>query len=360
MEETLKTTKTVFTVSQFLDWQRQKTLELKPIFQRRPVWKGPAKSLLIDSVVRGFPVPVILLRQVQNVEDLSIKMEVVDGQQRLRTLLAFIDPGCLPDFNDETDTVTVRRAHNADIAGKSFARLPLSIKRALLGYELSTHVFPATTGDELVFRIFARLNSTGLSLNNQEVRNAEFHGAFKSLVYELSFGNFDNWRKWRVFPNSSIARMDEAEAVSEYILAFIAGIAAKNQKKISKFYRDNEEDFPCSDEIRQRFEATISAVDRSFGELLPGSAFQRPALFYSLFTATYHHLYGLGSPLKRVRPKPLPTGIGSAFQRVSNRIRTKDLPEGVQDAMDKATGDKARRDQRHNFLMGALKLEPAV
>jgi Protein of unknown function DUF262 len=360
VEETLKTTKTVFTVSQFLDWQRQKTLVLKPIFQRRPVWKGPAKSLLIDSVVRGFPVPVILLRLVQDLEQLSMKMEVVDGQQRLRTLLAFIDPGCLPDFDQETDTVIVRKAHNSDIAGRPFAKLPFSIKQALLGYELSTHVFPATTGDELVFRIFARLNSTGLSLTSQEIRNAEFHGAFKSLVYELSFQNFDNWRKWKVFPNSAIARMDEAEAVSEYILAFIWGITGKNQKKISDFYRDNEDDFPCSDEVRQRFEATIGAVDRSFGDQLPGSAFQRPALFYSLFTALYHHLYGLGSPLKKVRPKQLPPGVGPAFQRASTKIRAKDLPEKVQDAMDKATGDKARRDQRHRFIMRALKLEPAV
>ncbi len=360
MEETLKTTKTVLTVSQFLDWQRQKTLELKPIFQRRPVWKGPAKSLLIDSVVRGFPVPVILLRQVQDMDSLSIRMEVVDGQQRLRTLLAFIDPGCLPDFDDSTDAVTVRKGHNSEIAGKPFAKLPLATKQALLGYELSTHIFPATTGDELVFRIFARLNSTGLSLNNQEVRNAEFHGAFKSLVYELSFANFDNWRKWKVFPNSAIARMDEAEAVSEYILAFIEGITAKNQKKISNFYRNNEDDFPSADEVRQRFEATVSAVDRSFGDLLPGSAFQRPALFYSLFVAVYHHLYGLRSPLKKVRPRTLPVGVGAAFQRASNQIRAKDLPDKVQDAMDKATGDKARRDQRHNFLMRVLKLEPAV
>lgn len=112
--------------------------------------------------------------------------------------------------------------------------------------------------------------------------------------------------------------------------------------------------------VRQRFEAIISAIDQSLGELLPGSAFQRPALFFSLFAALYDHMYGLASPLKRGRPKPLPSGIGPAFQRASTRIRSKDLPEKVQDAMDKATGDKARRDTRHKFLMRALSLEPAI
>lgn len=360
MEDSLKTTKTIYTVSQFLDWQRQKSLDLKPIFQRRPVWKGPAKSQLIDSIVRGYPVPIILLRQVQDLDTLTTRMEVVDGQQRLRTLLSFIDPSCLPDFDENADTFTVRKVHNADIAGRPFSKLAPEIRRILLGYELSTHIFPASTGDELVFRIFARLNSTGLSLNPQEIRNSEFHGAFKTLVYDLSFQNLDNWRKWRIFSNDSISRMDEAEAVSEYLLVMVRGITAKSQKKITDYYRNHENEFAPSDVVRHRFDSMVSAIDDSLGEMLPGSAFQRPALFFSLFAAVYDHMYGLGSPLKRGRPISLPKGIGATFQRASMRIGAKELPEKVQDAMDKATGDKARRDRRHKFLMGALGLEPAV
>ena len=219
--------------------------------------------------------------------------------------------------------------------------------------------FPTTTGDELVFRIFARLNSTGLSLNKQEIRNSEFHGAFKSLVYELSFENLDYWRKWRVFSNDAISRMDEAEAVSEYLIAMLNGVAGKSQPNISKFYRENEEEFSSSSAIKQRFRRTIAAIDKSVGDLLPGSAFQRPALFYSFFSAVYDHTYGLGSPIVNVRPRELPSNICALFQQASRLIRAKDLPAQVQDAMDKATGDKARRDQRQKFVMEALRLEPA-
>lgn len=356
MEETLKPTKTVYTVSQFLDWQKQGTLDLNPIFQRRPVWKGPAKSQLIDSVVRGYPIPIILLRQVQDFERLTMRLEVVDGQQRLRTLLSFIDPGSIPGLAP-TDEFTVRRTHNAAIAGKSFGELSQEIKQSLLAYELSTHVFPATTGDEQVFRIFARLNSTGLSLNDQEVRNSEFHGAFKTLVYELSFENLDNWRKWNVFKNDAISRMEEAEAVSEYILAMTQGITGKSPSRISSYYRIHEEDYPGASVVRQRFEATIGAIEQHLGDLISGSPFQRATLFYSLFAAIYHHMYGLASPLRRAKARPLPRGLSSSFQRASQRIRAKNLPEKVQDAMDRATADKARRDQRHKFIMGALKLE---
>lgn len=104
----------------------------------------------------------------------------------------------------------------------------------------------------------------------------------------------------------------------------------------------------------------MNAIDQSLGDLLPGSAFQRPALFYSLFVAIYHHMYGLLSPLRKKRPISLPGRIGTAFRRASDQIRSKNLPDNVQDAMDKATGDRARRDERHRFLMRILKLEPAV
>ena len=227
MNEMLKTTKTIFTVSQFLDWSRQGTLNLSPIFQRRPVWKKPAKSLLIDTVIRGYPLPIILLRQVQDLENLTMHMEVVDGQQRLRTLLAYIDSSCLDDFSEANDAVTILKTHNSQFANKPFSGLTDDAKELLLNYELSTHIFPNTTGDELVYRLFARLNSTGLSLNPQEIRNSEFHGAFKSLVYDLSFENLDIWRKWGVFSNLDISRMQEAEAVSECLIAMIQGVTAK-------------------------------------------------------------------------------------------------------------------------------------
>jgi len=361
MIENLRATKTVYTVSQFLDWQRQGTLDLSPIFQRRPVWKPPAKSLLVDSVVRGFPIPIILLRQVQDYETLSMKLEVVDGQQRLRTLLAFIAPDSLDDYDKQHDDFTVRRIHNPEIGRRAFSDLSNEQKHQILSYELSTHVFPATTGDGLVFRIFARLNSTGLSLNNQEVRNSEFHGAFKSLVYELAFACFDYWRDWKIFSNASLSRMEEAEAVSEYLMAMIEGISGKSQLRIDKFYKNNDDDFLDGDIARKRFDSTIGAIHTSLGAEIPGSAFRRPALFYSLFTAIYDHMYGLGSPLtNKARAKQLPPRCAEHLLKASARIRSKALPDRVQDAMDKATGDKARRTERHKFLMKELHLGPTL
>ncbi|MBZ5554574.1 MAG: DUF262 domain-containing protein [Acidobacteriia bacterium] len=353
----LRPTKTVFTIAQFLDWQRSGILELKPIFQRREVWKPPAKSQFIDSIVRGYPIPIIFLRQVQDLKSLKMTMEVVDGQQRLRTLISFLDSSALPDYDAAKDDFMVRQDHNESIAGKRFKQFPDSVKHDILDYELSTHVFPSSVGDDVVFRIFARLNSTGLRLTQQEIRNAEYHGFFKSLVYELGFQHLDTWRRWRLFSDDAIARMEEAEAVSEYLLTILHGITAKKQKAISDYYREYDSGLPHADILQQRFRTTLDSINSAAGSILADTSFSRPALFYSLFGVVYDHMYGIGSPLTKGTPKAkLPSSLDQNLVKVSDRIRAKTLPTKIQDAVERSTGDKVRRDLRHVFLAKELHL----
>lgn len=89
--KTLNISRTQFTVGDFVSWMRNGELDLSPSFQRRPVWKKSAKSYLIDTIVRGLPTPIIFLRQITDTKKLTTKRQVVDGQQRIRTLLSFID-----------------------------------------------------------------------------------------------------------------------------------------------------------------------------------------------------------------------------------------------------------------------------
>jgi Protein of unknown function DUF262 len=84
-------------LTEFISWQRHKTLVLNPPFQRRSVWKLGARSYFIDTLIRGLPVPLVFLRERLNVDRQDIVREVVDGQQRLRTVLGFVDERLLPD-----------------------------------------------------------------------------------------------------------------------------------------------------------------------------------------------------------------------------------------------------------------------
>ena len=177
--------KTVFKVNDFLSWNRAGSLILSPAFQRRPVWPKGAKSFLIDTIVRGIPMPIIFLRERTDLKTLEPQREVVDGQQRLRTVIAFIEPDKLPNFDEQRDSFTVDKVHNAELAGKRFRELSATTRQRILDYDFSVQVLPADTEDREVLQIFGRMNSTGFKLNEQELRNAEFFGAFKELMYKL-------------------------------------------------------------------------------------------------------------------------------------------------------------------------------
>src|SRR5690348_724350 len=76
--------RTQYRVADFVGWQSNGILELNPNFQRRSVWKKGAKSYLIDTIIRGLPMPIIFLRDIPaDLRTFQPKRGVVDGQQRL-------------------------------------------------------------------------------------------------------------------------------------------------------------------------------------------------------------------------------------------------------------------------------------
>lgn len=256
---------TDFKVSDFLSWQKAGSLELSPSFQRRPVWSKGAKSFLIDTVVRGFPMPVIFLRSVPSD---SVRFEpmrqVVDGQQRIRTLISFVAPELLNDLNEERDNFTVRRNHNRELAGRPFSQFDADIQQRILDYDFSVHVFPSDTDDREILQVFARMNATGVKLSAQELRNAEFFGEFKSLMYDLGAEQLPRWRSWGVFTENAIARMEEVELTSEFALLMLNGIQKKEQAAIKAAYRRYDEEFPHAKEVARRFHTVMDFIDKNF------------------------------------------------------------------------------------------------
>ena len=192
--------KTIYKVADFISWQKSHYLVLVPYFQRRPVWKPGAKSYLIDTIVRGLPIPIIFLRDRRtDPNQIEPIREVVDGQQRLRTVLGYVSPTLLPDYNPKRDSFTVKKTHNKDIAGKSFDELDDESKRAILDYEFVVHILPSRIDDREVIQIFRRMNSTNFSLTEQEKRNSKYFGEFKTSVYELAAEQLQRWRQWKIF-----------------------------------------------------------------------------------------------------------------------------------------------------------------
>lgn len=342
--------KTVYKVRDFLSWQRAGSLVLSPNFQRRAVWPAAAKSYLIDSVVRGLAMPIIFLREQSDLTTLEPQREVVDGQQRLRTLFSFIDPSVLPDYDEKRDYFVVSRAHNAEIAGKTFRQLAKTVQNQLLTYAFAVHILPSDTDDRDVLQIFARLNSTGVKVNQQEVRNAVFIGEFKGIMYELAHEQLDRWRRWNVFNEFSIARMKEVEATSELVLFMMRGLQGKTQRALDRLYRENEVSFPEREEVERRFRLMMDEIDDVIGDELRSLVFSRAALFHTLFTYCYDLLFGIGSALEPTPPRRLPARLDECVRRASDMVRNGHLPEDLAKALRGATSDLGTRTTRLNFL----------
>lgn len=349
--QTFEIDKSQYKVADFIDWQRGGTLDLAPVFQRRTVWKPGAKSYLIDTVARGLPTPIIFLRDRIDLKSLKPTREVVDGQQRLRTLIAYIAPGLLSDYNPERDEITVKKNHNPELAGKKFSELSDPLQHQLLNYSFSTHVLPSSVEDRDVLHIFQRLNSTGEKLTQQELRNAEYFGEFKTVMYELALEQLERWRKWGVFSGDEIARMKEVELTSDFVVAMLNGFGGKSQAAISKAYKYFDEDFPPSKQVIRRFQLTMDLVDELLGEDLPKTVFSREIWFIVLVSYLYTRLYGDAAVSRQVKAARVPKSLRSGFLEVSRRIKEDiDLPTDVVDALRGASSDKGSRLARLEFV----------
>ncbi len=342
--------KTQYTVADFLSWQRDFSLDISPAFQRRSVWKPEAKSYFLDTVVRGLPAPIIYLRQRIDLSSQKAIREVVDGQQRLRTLFAYIDREVLSDYRDSRDGFSIRPVHNKSMAGLTFKRASTEIQHRILSYEFSTHVLPVDVEDREVLEMFARLNATGVKLSHQELRNAEYFGEFKSSMFGLALEQLDRWREWRIFTDDQISRMKEVELTSDICLNMIKGLNGKTQAKLNSIYKEFDEQFDDRSYVENRFRTVMEEIESLFGRDIRTTVFSSEVHFFSLFIFVYDSVYGLGSNLKEKSLVRLQRGIKNGLLEVSHRFETQEVPKSVLDAVQRASSDLGRRRTRLKYM----------
>lgn len=345
-------TRTVYRVRDFFDWKKAGKLEMSPSFQRRPVWTPSAKSFLVDSIVRNFPIPPILLRErVMGLKELDSKLEVVDGQQRIRTILTFIDPKLFSDFKEDKDNFTVKSYHNKEISDKQFSALSQEIQQQILNYQLIVHVLPSSAEDREILEIFSRINSTGVRLNDQELRNAEYFGEFKTSMYVLAAEQLTRWRNWNIFSESRLARMEEVQLTSELILMIINGLTNQKQKLLDDLYDTYENEFIGRNEIEKRFRFVMDEIEKKLGTDFKNNIFSGKILFYPLFSAFYNQIYGLNSDLKRkISPKKISSAWITNLIKKGEDIKNSKAPNNVLVSLKGQTNNLENRRILYNYF----------
>lgn len=344
--------KTLYSVSDFLSWQKSKSLELSPSFQRRSVWKKDAKSFLIDTVVRGLPMPLIFLReQRSDITTLEPKREVVDGQQRIRTLISFINKDLLEDFDSNFDDFVVENTHNKNISGQKFKEMKDKIRQKILDYEFSVHILPASVSDRDVLQIFARMNATGVKLNAQEIRNATYYGDFKTSTYNLASIQLERWRSWEIFTEYNIARMEEVEMTSDLINMIISkGIKGRSKTIIDNLYSKYDDKYTNRLNIEKRFENIMDLIDLEIDEEIKNTVFSKKTLFYSLFSVLYAKKYGLDSSLEEKKSNSLSKSFINNILEKGQKILKGKVPQNVLDASKRQTTNEKNRKIIFDYL----------
>ncbi len=201
-----------YNISTLLDLIVRKELELEPEFQRNFVWDIQKASLFIDSLLIGFPTPNLFFGRNSSKEDLV----VIDGLQRLKTIYFFVGGHFLnnSNFNNFRLTGLQTRSWN----GMSFSELPKILQRRLLNSLINaTVVDDIDFNPRIVHELFYRINTTGVPLTNQEIRNCVYSGPFNRVLHELN-----NHNSWRTLLGNPIPHLRLADIESLLrIIAFI-------------------------------------------------------------------------------------------------------------------------------------------
>lgn len=255
--------------------KRPNWMELRPFYQRRPRWDTVRQSKLIESFIMNVPVPPLFVYE----SDLA-KYEVMDGQQRITAILDFYTNKLKLDGLEQWP----------ELNGRIYDTLPSEIRKGIdrrsISYIVLLKESAPTSEDEALLRqeVFERLNTGGISLSHQEIRNALYQGKFNSLLLELVRNDIFR-RTWALPPYSESAEKNRAEELVsnrtyvlmrdvEIVLRFFALRHAEHYQRGMKGFLDlymvrarsfTEEDIEY---LRALFEQTLALGEAIYGDLL--------------------------------------------------------------------------------------------
>lgn len=326
MENYLNTT--LRNVSWFKAASDRNELEVKPSFQRNPVWVNRQKSYLMDTILNQYPIPEIYMQETVDSNGAQHYI-IVDGQQRIRSVLEFIQG----NFN-------IDEKESPEFHGAFFSDLSENQRKAFFQYNFVVRILP-DIGDTQLRQIFKRLNQNVVSLNSQELRQAVYSGPFITLMNELSDLPF--FDEANVFTPNDIRRMLDVEFISEVAIAVLNGIQNKKDK-LESYYQLYEDEFEDAIWLKQVF----LSVTLELGKVLPNISklrWHKKTDFYSLFLVFAAHTESLPlSKDNRSVAAGLLEGFGHHIDEIVRLTDEKDRSAYTDDELLYAKGIRASTD----------------
>ncbi|WP_421100676.1 DUF262 domain-containing protein [Stenotrophomonas sp. PUT21] len=229
-------------------------IDLAPEFQRRArIWEESRRSRLIESILLRIPLPVFYVAS-----DAEENWAVVDGLQRLTTISDFLSDGFRLSGLE----------YLYKLNGLEFQHLPRQMRRRIEETELVMHVIEYGTPDSVMINIFKRINTGGLSLNGQEIRNALNRGESRAFLKVLAESE-----EFELATGGSVGdnRMEAQECALRFCAFFEFGWDDYNQSDLDGFLHQamihlNEIGRARLKELDAQFRWSLHIAHSIFGE----------------------------------------------------------------------------------------------
>ena len=260
-------------ISDIREWNETQRLELRPSFQRNEVWTRAAQVMLIDTILRGIPIPKIYIKSI--VKDEKTYRIVIDGQQRLTAILKFIK-----------DELILDKPYKGEFIGKKFSELPTEAHDDFIRYKIDINeIF--NPSDEEIRDLYSRVNKYTVQLNKQELRRADFPGDFINLAEELSENEF--FSESKIFSVRLRRRMLDIEYIEELLTIISDGI--QDKRDYIDLMCEKYIILPNKAEIKNKFLDVLNDINIIFDSdiiSLSNSRFKQKSDFYSLFATIFN------------------------------------------------------------------------
>lgn len=189
-----------------------KQLNLNPGFQRNSVWTIKDRAKLIESIIRNYPVPAIFLYRREEIG--KIVYDVIDGKQRLESILLFI--GVLRGNRFSIKTQLDENSENIEFDWNYLKRK--NQQSIIEGYRIYTIEVDGDLSD--IIDLFVRINSTGKALTSAEKQHAKYYNSpFLKTAANIAEKYKDYFTRTCILSIGQISRMKHVELLCEIMLS---------------------------------------------------------------------------------------------------------------------------------------------
>jgi len=279
-------------ISWFLDLYYNGQLNLDPPYQRRSVWTLRDRKFFLDTIFRNYPCPAVFLHKEVNEDMGKMLYHVVDGKQRIETIILFV-----------RNSLAVDQGYgDLRLRGKKWKTIEKEsdLKERFLNYDVTVE-YLYTDDKQVINEVFDRLNRTSRRLERQELRHAKYEGWF--ITVAEAEAEKEEWERLGVVTKARMRRMKDVQCISELLTVLLKSrIAGYNQDALDTMYAEYDsplETFPDFDErdFRNRLDLTKGYIIQMECHNSAVTKYVRGfADFYSLWTFVSLNLDRLASP----------------------------------------------------------------